>query len=159
AAVAVARRLGLEHEEIAARLATFSPQPMRSEVERVGGVIVINDAYNANPASAVAAIETLTSAPAAGRRILVFGEMRELGPQSEMKHRQVADQIRDSRLDGVLLVGRAASWMGDVLSNGSMSGRIVERCENVESAGLRLSKIVRDGDVVLLKASRAIGLE
>jgi UDP-N-acetylmuramoyl-tripeptide--D-alanyl-D-alanine ligase len=159
AAVAVARRLGMEHEEIAARLATFAPQPMRGEVLRLAGVTIINDAYNANPASAAAAIQTLEAMPARGRRLLVLGEMRELGGHSEAMHRRLAESVRRARIDGVLLVGRAAALMSGALANGSNTGRLVEMCDGVGDAAARLTEIVRDGDVVLLKASRAVGLE
>lgn len=159
AAVAVARRLGLGHDEIAERLRSFVPPPMRSEIIRMGGVTVVNDAYNANPHSALAALAALDAVANGGRRIVVFGEMRELGEQAVEQHRRIAERLKDARLDRVLLVGRAAELMYDVLKDGDLFAPGVERCESVEACAERLGSVLRDGDVVLLKASRAVGLE
>ena len=78
---------------------------MRTEVSRVGGVVILNDAYNANPGSAIAAVEALETMPATGRRIAVFGEMRELGRHSAALHRKVAERLRDSNVNQ-----RIARW-------------------------------------------------
>jgi len=160
AAIAVARRFGFQHDEIAERLASFRPPPMRTEVSHLGGVTVVNDAYNANPRSALAAIEVLESLPARGRRIAVFGEMRELGRHSPSLHEQVARRLRKADVAHVLLVGAAADWMGPALREpATLFEPCVEMFETVEDCGRRLADLVRDGDVVLLKASRAVGLE
>lgn len=159
AAVAIARRLGQSPEEIAERLATFVPPPMRGEVLKLGRLTVINDAYNANPHSAMAAIEMLEALPCSGRRIAVFGEMRELGPEAEALHRSVAERLRGSA-SHVVLVGQAGQWMGETLQDGgSLFAPQVDWCETVDDCRARLLEVVRDDDVVLLKASRAVGLE
>lgn len=132
---------------------------MRGQWRRVGGVTLINDAYNANPASAAAAVATLAALDVPGRRILVFGEMRELGASSEALHRRVAQRIGESRIDIILLVGRAAEWMQGAAALEARPGRGVEACASVEDAGRRLDEIVGEGDAVLVKASRAVGLE
>lgn len=158
-AAMIARRLGFDHPEIAARLETFSPPPMRTDVQRIGPITIINDAYNANPSSAFAAIELLESMPAEGRRILVFGEMRELGLQRVAMHHRVAQRIAAGTLQHVVFVGPAADLMAPALSNGS-SGRLgVDTAESVDAAASILQALLQPGDVVLLKASRAVGLE
>jgi UDP-N-acetylmuramoyl-tripeptide--D-alanyl-D-alanine ligase len=159
AAIAVARRLGLEHEEIAARLVAFVPPPMRGEVIRAGKVTLINDTYNANPHSALAAISVLNDLAAGGRRIVVFGEMRELGAASADLHRMVARKLRGERVDHVILVGRAGPLMYEALRDGDLFSPSVEQCESVEACLERLSVMLHEGDVVLLKASRAVGLD
>jgi UDP-N-acetylmuramoyl-tripeptide--D-alanyl-D-alanine ligase len=159
AAIAVARRLGFEHEEIAARLASFVPPPMRGEVIRVGKVTLVNDTYNANPHSALAAISVLNALSNGGRRIVVFGEMRELGAASAELHRKVARKLRGERVDHVLLVGEAGPLMYDALRDGDLFSPSVETCQTVEECVERLASILRDGDVVLLKASRAVELD
>ena len=75
AAVAVGRRMGLDHDEIAERLATFEPPAMRGEIIERDGVTILNDAYNANPPSVRAAVAMLAQLPCRGRRIAVLGEM------------------------------------------------------------------------------------
>jgi UDP-N-acetylmuramoyl-tripeptide--D-alanyl-D-alanine ligase len=152
-ALAVARRLGLDHAAIAARLETFSPPPMRCEVAELGGVTVLNDAYNANPQSALAAVAMLEAQPCRGRRIVVFGEMRELGKHAPAQHARVAERLRSAAVDRVILVGAAGGLMGPTL------GAAAECWDTVEVAAARLPDEVRPGDVVLLKASRAVGLE
>lgn len=158
-AIAVARRLGFAPEEIAEQLASFVPPPMRGEVLRLGDVRLINDAYNANPHSALAALEMLHALAAGGRRIVVFGEMRELGDHAAALHRRVAERLREERVDHILLVGRAVEFMHDALRGGGLFHPTVECCESPEECGQRLAALVRPGDVILLKASRAVGLE
>ena len=158
-AITIARRWGLEHEEIAERLASFSSLPMRSEVMRVGGVTLINDAYNANPDSAVAAIESLEMMPTTGRRVVVFGEMRELGERTAELHLRIAQKLAESNVNNVLLVGAAGEMMGGVLKKDTLFGPNVVCCETVDDCLPALQTLVREGDVVLLKASRAIALD
>lgn len=157
-AIAVARRLGLEHEEIAERLATFFAPPMRHEVLHLAGVTIINDAYNANPASTLAALDTLQSVAATGRRIVVLGEMRELGARSREMHERVARRLCGGWLSDAYLVGAAGELMLPVLRGGS-GAPSADACVSVEECATRLAQQVRAGDVVLLKASRAVGLE
>jgi len=159
AAVTVARRFGLDYAEAAVRLESFVLPPMRNEVIQVAGVTIINDAYNANPQSATAAIETLEQMPCAGRRILVFGEMRELGSQSAEMHRRIARRLRDSSVQRVILVGPATGPMQEVLADDGLFGPSVESCPDVPACLERLAATVHPGDVVLLKASRAVALD
>jgi UDP-N-acetylmuramoyl-tripeptide--D-alanyl-D-alanine ligase len=158
-AIAIARRWGLEHEEIAERLESFVALPMRTEVVQIGGISLVNDAYNANPDSAIAAIESLEAMPATGRRVVVFGEMCELGQCSVELHRKVARRLRGSGVDHVLLVGPAGEMMADAFRDGALFGPQAECCETVESCLEPLARSLRDGDVVLLKASRAVALD
>jgi len=159
-AITIARRAGFEQQEIAARLQSFTPPPMRAEVLELGGVTVLNDAYNANPHSALAAIDMLESLPCGGRRIVVFGEMRELGRKSARLHRKVAERLAVGQVDHVLLVGRAADLMGEALDReGRLFGPTTQRCETVEAGLEALLGLLQDGDVVLLKASRAVELD
>ncbi len=159
-AVTIARRWGFEHEEIAERLESFVALPMRTEVLEFGGVSVVNDAYNANPESAIAAIDALETLPAAGRRVVVFGEMCELGERSPELHRRVAERLRHGDVNHVLLVGPAGEMMADVLRREeSLFGPQVDCCETVDACCEKLLDLLRDGDVVLLKASRAVELD
>ena len=158
-AVTIARRLGFDYPEAAARLESFVAPPMRNEIIEVGGVTIVNDAYNANPQSAAAAIDTLEQMPCGGRRTLVFGEMRELGEHSGELHRRVAEQLRASQIKRVLLVGQAAGPMYEALEGGKLFGPSVEQCTNVDDCLAHLAGSLKAGDVVLLKASRAVELD
>jgi UDP-N-acetylmuramoyl-tripeptide--D-alanyl-D-alanine ligase len=158
-AVTIARRLGFDYAEAAVRLESFVAPPMRNEVVEVGGVSIVNDAYNANPQSAAAAIDVLQQMPCRGQRIAVFGEMRELGSRSTELHRQVGERLRESGVERVLLIGSATDGMYEALSGGGLFGPTVERCESTDDCLERLAGSLRPGDVVLLKASRAVELD
>lgn len=159
AAIAVGRRQRFTHKAIADRLVSWNPPPMRGEVIRVGNVTLINDTYNANPPSALAAVWGLRDLAGRRRRIVVFGEMRELGAAAVEQHRKVARTLRDEQVEYVILVGQAGPLMYETLRNGNPSSLGVEMCETVEACLERLTAILRGGDVVLLKASRAVGLD
>lgn len=158
-AVTIARRFGFDYPEAAVRLESFVLPPMRNEIIEAAGVTIINDAYNANPQSAAAAIRVLQEMPCRGRRVAVFGEMRELGARSAEMHRRVAELLRESGIEHVLLVGRTVGAMHDALTSGGLFGPTVEQCDELEDGLERLAKDLRPGDVVLLKASRAIELD
>jgi len=111
AAIGVARRFGMDHDEIIERLATFELPAMRLQCEHIGRLSLINDAYNANPASLRAAVEVLTETPALSRRVLIVGDMRELGSESERLHREAAEFIARSRIGMVVSVGDYAKLM------------------------------------------------
>ncbi len=110
-----------------------------------GGGLLINDAYNANPASMRAALEHL--AEHEGRKVAVLGEMAELGPTAPNYHREIGDIVRALGIDSVLGVGELARDYG---------GELVR---DAGEAATRVKEIVQPGDVVLVKGSRAVGLE
>lgn len=159
AAALVAKRLMLDHVEIAERLASFAPPPMRGEIIEVGGVTVYNDAYNANPSSARAALDAFAALPCERQRIVVFGEMRELGSQTPALHEALARRLAQERVQRVLLVGAAVGWMHPTLAAARGQGPVVECFSDVPAVAARLSDLAQPGDTLLLKASRAVGLE
>ena len=110
-----------------------------------GGGLLINDSYNANPASMRAALEYL--AEHEGRKVAVLGEMAELGPKAPDYHREVGDLVQSLGIDAVLGVGDLARDYGGQLVRDA--GEAVQKAK----------EIVRPGDVVLVKGSRAVGLE
>jgi UDP-N-acetylmuramoyl-tripeptide--D-alanyl-D-alanine ligase len=158
-AIGVARRMGMDHAEIAERLATFELPRMRLECETIGEVRVINDAYNANPASMAAAIGVLSEMASAVRRVMVVGDMRELGHATEDLHRRCAEQIAGSNLDVLIAVGEHAAMVSAVVTQ--LSGRRIEAHSYATTlkAKKAIVKHLQPGDTVLLKGSRAMGLE
>ncbi|MBP7933626.1 MAG: UDP-N-acetylmuramoyl-tripeptide--D-alanyl-D-alanine ligase [Phycisphaerae bacterium] len=159
AVIGVARRFGMEDEEIAAALATFTLPPMRLQYERLGGLTLINDGYNANPASMAAALNVLLEAGAAGRRVFVVGDMRELGAVSERCHRELADRIGQLPIDLLIAVGENAELMAKGVKRAS-AGRIETHAyATTEAARRRLVAFLRRDDTVLVKGSRALALE
>jgi len=156
AALAVCVLLELDLADVAARAAAIPLQRWRGESAVLpGGVEIINDAYNANPASMEAALRLLGELPAEGRRIAVLGLMAELGPDAERYHREVGALAARSGIDIVIAVGDSARAYLDGAGS-SVDGRWVD---SAETAVDRLAELVRSGDRVLVKGSRSAGLE
>lgn len=159
AAIAVARRFGMDHDEISARLATFELPAMRLEARRIGRLTLINDAYNANPASMAAAVDVLCETPATRRRVMIAGDMRELGEHSERLHREVGERLAGSAVDMLIGVGSEAKRIVQTVKK--MAGDKIETHAfgTTELARKRLLSYMRPDDVVMIKGSRALGLE
>ncbi|MGI9116106.1 MAG: UDP-N-acetylmuramoyl-tripeptide--D-alanyl-D-alanine ligase, partial [Gaiellales bacterium] len=156
AALAVCSVLGLELGEVAARAGDIPLQRWRGEtIALTGGIEVVNDAYNANPASMEAAIRLLCELPAEGRRIAVLGLMAELGPDAEGFHREIGALAARSGVDIVIAVGDLARAYLD----GAGSGVDGHWVATADDAADRLARLVRSGDRVLVKGSRSAGLE
>lgn len=158
AAVAVARRLGVDHDAIAAALAGVRGASMRLEAISVEGVRIINDAYNANPDSMAAALETFTAASSgAGRRVAVLGDMLELGEHAASAHAEVVARALDpgARIDRLVLVGPLMASA----SRGVDDDRVVVVPEATDRAIARIAEALRPGDAVLLKGSRRMRIE
>ena len=155
AAVAVGLVRGIGLAEIVAALATLKPAEKRGQVLQVGNITVINDCYNSNPKALHAMVDAL-AAMKAGRRIVVAGEMLELGPAGEEMHRAAGRHIAGKKIDVLIGVRGLAKAM---VEGARDAGGSAEFVASPEAAGEWLSRETRDGDVVLLKASRGVKLE
>lgn len=161
AVAAVALELGMSPAEIADRLESARPAS-RWRMERHlrdDGVIVINDAYNANPESMAGALRTLAHMKRSGRSMAVLGAMYELGADSEAEHRRVGELAADLELDVLVAVGPDAGPIGDgATAHGAPNSPRVLRADTLETAQTLLEDELAPGDVVLLKSSRDAGL-
>jgi UDP-N-acetylmuramoyl-tripeptide--D-alanyl-D-alanine ligase len=155
AASAVAMLHGVTLEECARRLADFRPPKMRMERLELAGVTIINDAYNSNPESAVRAVREFSRVETRGRRIAVIGDMLELGSLAAEYHRQLGELLGQSGVDVVVAVGRQSRTVLDAVGE----GRERHGFGTVDEMRGGLRELVRDGDALLLKGSRGIGLE
>jgi UDP-N-acetylmuramoyl-tripeptide--D-alanyl-D-alanine ligase len=155
AAVAVGLARGLNFSEAVAALATLAPPDKRGQVLQLGNITVINDCYNSNPKALRAMVDAL-AAMKAGRRIVVAGEMLELGPAGEEMHKAAGQHIAEKKIDALVGVrGLAEALVGGAQHAGAQA----EFVATPEEAGEWLARETRDGDVVLLKASRGVKLE
>ena len=155
-AIAVAGWLGVAPDLIAAGLAAASGSRWRLELERrADGVAVLNDVYNANPTSMAAALRALVALPSTGRRIAVLGEMRELGSHAADAHREVGELAGRLHIDAVVGVGE---WGAAITAAAESVATRVDVADAAEALGA-VRTIVQPGDTVLIKASRAVGLE
>jgi UDP-N-acetylmuramoyl-tripeptide--D-alanyl-D-alanine ligase len=159
AAIAVGLWLGREPYAIREALARFEPPAMRMSRETVGDVVLINDAYNANPRSMEAAIVELGARPAAGRRVAVVGDMLELGDQSERCHRELGRKIRNARIDALWAIGEQAGLVAEEALAGGMPAEACRHQGSVEEALRAPALAPRPGDTWLFKASRGMALE
>ena len=155
AAVAVGIERGLKLSEAAEALATLAPPDKRGQVVQLGNITVINDCYNSNPKALAAMVDALVAMPAR-RRIVVAGEMLELGAAGEELHRQAGRHMAEKKVDALLGVRGLAQAM---VESAAGAGVRAEFVNTPEAAGEWLARETRDGDVVLLKASRGVKLE
>ena len=161
AALAAAGALGANPEQIAAGLAEFAPADMRLGIEQAGGITVINDAYNANPASVAAGLEVLemTKPGRTGRKVAVLGDMLELGEQAEQLHRQVGQKVAACGVDLLITSGPGAKCIADGAVQAGMDSKAVVSLGNSDEDFEAMAGLLRAGDVVLLKGSRGMRME
>jgi UDP-N-acetylmuramoyl-tripeptide--D-alanyl-D-alanine ligase len=156
AAAAVGLAAGLDAQGVVAALAGGWAAPHRGAIVRAGGVTIVDDAYNASPASVEAALELLAGLP--GRRIAVLGEMLELGDGHDAGHERVGAAAA-AVVDRLVVIGEAAAGIG---RGAQAAGLGPERLTTVDDRAEALERLVGfllPGDVVLVKASRGIELD
>jgi len=155
AAVAVGLDRGMSLEQTVEALRSLVPAEKRGQVVQLGNIKVINDCYNSNPKALDAMVDTLAAMPAK-RRIVVAGEMLELGPTAAELHSDAGAHIAAKKIDVLLGVRGLAEEM---VETASAQGVEAQFLATPEEAGEWLAGNGRDGDVVLLKASRGVKLE
>jgi len=158
-ALAAATEMGVAEDDAIRVLAELPPASRRLEPKRVGGVMLFDDTYNMNPSSARAGLQALAGVPGLGRRLVVFGEMLDLGEQSVELHQQLGAEVHRAGLDQLVTVGKGARPIADGAVAAGMPATSVHQMKTVEDAQQLLAATLRDGDHVLCKASRRIGLD
>lgn len=156
-ALAVGAELGLSPEELKRGLKDCPVPKMRLQVSERKGVTVLDDSYNANADSMLAALQTLVDLPCHGRRMVVIGDMAELGASAAAAHAEVGRHAADLKIDGLLAVGR----MGQVTASAAKVGGIpmVKECADTDVAAAELRQWLQPGDMLLVKASRSSRVE
>lgn len=157
AAVAVGLDMGFNEDEIKTSLESFKAYEKRMQVIKWKNVTILNDAYNANPASMRLAIESVTKIKHKGSVILALGDMNELGDKSAEMHRNVLEfaLIQDVQL--IYLVGEKMKEAFDSLEQSKQ--KKIMSFEDIKSLTEQLVKSVKDGDILLLKGSRSMQME
>ena len=159
AAAAVGAALNLSGSMIAQGLGRFRPAAMRSQVVTHHGVHIINDCYNANPASMKAALQLLAQWSPARERIAVLGDMLELGPEARQMHREVGQVLATQGLSRLIVCGALGRDIAEGARRGGMAESQIDEVADAATAADHLKSIVRQGDVVLVKASRGMKME
>jgi len=170
AALAVARDMGMSWEDIRAGLARARLPPLRLQVHEEGGVVFVDDSYNANPASMAAAIEEWLAMRNGGgpgatggqgetsALVAVLGDMLEMGSESRRFHEDIGRKLSKAGARLVVTVGSDSRWIGEACRDGGGASETVH-FENVAGAIPFLKDRLRAGDQVLFKASRRVGLD
>jgi UDP-N-acetylmuramoyl-tripeptide--D-alanyl-D-alanine ligase len=158
-AAALALGAGVKLAAIRRGLAHARPFSMRMQIEDWNGVGIINDAYNANPASMQAALRALAELPCGGQRIAVLGDMFELGKHSAKEHRRVGDIAAKLAIDGLYLLGdQARAVSRGAVGNGMRPERIIVGKNHTHIAD-QLRQRLKKGDWLLVKGSRGMNME
>ena len=161
AALAIADLLNVPLDQAAKALESAQVPGARMRVFQSNGLTIIDDSYNAGPTSMRAALQTLLDFPGAGRRVAILGAMKELGGITEAEHRKIGD-FAGSLCDVLVGVGGETR---PLLNAAVESARQIENeisvfyCEDANEAASRLNEWTQDGDVILVKGSRSVGLE
>jgi UDP-N-acetylmuramoyl-tripeptide--D-alanyl-D-alanine ligase len=156
-AIAVGAELGLSRAEIERGLVECQPAKMRMQLWELNGVRILDDCYNANADSMLAALQTLQELPCKGRRVAVLGDMAEQGAHSEAAHEEVGRRAAELGIGQLFTIGKMASVTAHAAKDAGLT-RVMEFAD-VETAGAALKSFMKNGDLILLKASRSARLE
>ncbi len=159
AAASAALLLGCSLQEIKAGLESYTPVSMRVQLQHVGGITFLNDAYNANPVSMQAALDLIAQMSAEGRKIMVLGDMLELGSESQRFHREMGEYVQQAHPDLLMTVGDQAAEIAAGAIEAGMPATDIHVMDSTEEAADFLTQQLEPGDLVLLKASRAMRFE
>ena len=160
-AMALVWRLGLNRDRALRAIEQMPAAHMRLDVQlAASGARVIDDSYNAAPSSMASSLDVLCEMACEGRRIAVLGEMGELGDEAERLHGYVGAYAAGKGLDLLVLIGgELAETMAEAARTMGLSEDAIERFDTVEAATEVMGPVLGEGDVVLVKASRAAGLD
>ncbi|TXD41640.1 alanine racemase [Lujinxingia vulgaris] len=159
-AAAMAGILGASMNEVVGGLERFELSEMRLQMHTTsGGVTLINDAYNADPSSARAALEVLRNFSAGQRSVAILGDMLDLGARAEEAHRELGRTVARHQIDALYLLGELAKYIGEGAVEAGMDPERIHQAGGLEALNRVLEERLVAGDVVLFKASRTIGLD
>lgn len=159
AAVAAGINFKLNLVEIAKALENFClPQGRMSLVSSIKNAFIIDDTYNSSPVSALAALEVLRDIQAT-RKIVVMGDMLELGKESETGHRAVAKKFLETHSNIFMAVGKRMQWAVEELKKHNISPERLFVFADPMSAGRKLQEIIQEGDLILIKGSQGMRME
>ena len=152
---AIAVTLGVEWDNVIERIQSFTPPSGRCQVKQFDDITVIDDTYNANLISSLAALDYLKAFSGNGRRIFVFGDMFELGPTSHEQHCKVGKKCTELGLDGVFTLGENTIHTDSALNSGIDHKHFDSHDELIHS----LKDLIHSGDKILFKGSRGMTME
>ncbi len=159
AAIAICNAVGIGMGNICDKFIDFKLPPMRMEKQVCGDIVVINDGYNSNPSSMSAALEDFSQMNTPGRKILVCGDMLEMGNCAESLHREIGAKVAKADIDVLWTVGSSSRFVAEEAIANGMPEEKIRSCEtSVEVSSFVVSQLKKD-DTVLIKGSRGMKLE
>ncbi|MDP6115904.1 MAG: UDP-N-acetylmuramoyl-tripeptide--D-alanyl-D-alanine ligase [Planctomycetota bacterium] len=159
AAIGAGYAYGLPLNEMVEAVPEFRLPKLRMQTERIGPVQVVLDAYNANPTSMSHALEEFSRWPVSGRRLIILGEMGELGQASRNSHQRIGEQVAQYEFDLLFSVGQDAAHLHRSAIDAGVHSGNATHFENTLEAAEAISGHIRPGDTLFLKGSRSNGLE
>ncbi len=158
-AIAVGTIFEIATDKVKTSLESFRPEGFRMATEVINGVTIINDTYNANPTSMAAALETMSNLDVMGKRIALLGDMLELGDDAHKYHSDLGARIAASKCDLAIVTGEFSSVVRSAAIAAGMTKESIEIVNDQADIVTRLADSLRPGDLLLVKASRALQLE
>ncbi|KNZ70475.1 UDP-N-acetylmuramoylalanyl-D-glutamyl-2, 6-diaminopimelate/D-alanyl-D-alanyl ligase [Thermincola ferriacetica] len=159
AAITVGLQEGLSWEMCMEGLHNVVLSGMRLQIIDCNGLKIINDTYNANPASSKAAVRILAEMPCAGKKVAVLGDMYELGQRTVQGHREVGETVQNLKIDILVTVGELALHIAEAAKAAGMDRKNIYVSRNNNEALEILNNILKAGDLVLVKGSRGMKME
>jgi len=159
AAYAAFRTLGYDASGINTETIELATAPMRGEVLHLRGVTFVADCYNANPDSMASALDSFEQRPDGLRRVVILGDMLELGAKEKDYHRDLGRRAAGMTCDLLVLVGPLSRHAADAAIKAGVAPEIVRHYDTAEACGTAMLHTLKEGDLVLVKASRGTGLE
>ncbi|MDF1744420.1 MAG: UDP-N-acetylmuramoyl-tripeptide--D-alanyl-D-alanine ligase [Gimesia sp.] len=158
-AIAVGKEFGLSNQDLDEGIRQIVTVPGRCHVEQVGSWTVIDDSYNSNPVSMAAACHTLQERSCAGKRIVVMGDMMELGTDSKQYHQEIGELIAALQIDLLFVCGKQAGAVVQGALSGNLSPDRVVQAADIQELEKDVISRLGSGDVVLVKGSRSMRME
>ena len=157
----ICKQFGISVNDFANAVKSFTGNVMRAEIMQIGNLTVLNDCYNANPASMKNALDILGNIDSTKQRRLVFicGDMAELGEQSEALHIKLGEQIAQTNINLILAIGKLSKIAANAAQMNAQKKLQIKYFEDAISACNKLHEIIKDYDIILVKGSRTAKLE
>lgn len=158
-ALAVCYTLGFDIEKLSKTLLDFRLPAMRMDRQDVDGIAIINDAYNANPQSMIAALNEFGEMKVHGRKIFICGDMLELGSHAERLHKEIGIKVARAGIDLLLTVGKLSKYVAESANTHGMAKENIMCFDSLDEILASVVHYLKKGDTILIKGSRRMGLE
>ena len=159
AVIAMCDTVGVGIEVICDKFIDFKLPPMRMEKQICGGIVVVNDGYNSNPSSMSSALDEFSQLITSGRKVLICGDMLELGNYAERLHKEVGAKVADANIDVLWTVGPLSRFVAEEAIANGMPRENILSCETSEEMCSFVASQLKKDDTVLIKGSRRVKLE